>query len=102
LLCVLCRELHQAGIEIDAQPARAALRCRDDEAPVARAEVDHEVAGTHFGHAHHALDDLDRRLDVRHRAVVPRPGLRLGCRGRDEQCNQDRAERDSRHVWAEH
>src|SRR5213083_1554647 len=42
-LRVLRRELHQVGIEIDAEAARAALRCFDHDAPVARAEIDHEV-----------------------------------------------------------
>ena len=69
--------LHQVRIEVDAKPARAALRRLDDDAAVARAEVDHVVALLHLRHAHHPLDDLHRRLHVRHRAVVPRPGLRL-------------------------
>ena len=77
------------GIEIDAQPARAALRRLDDDAPVARAEVDHVVALLHLGHAHHALDDLHRRLHVRHGAVVPGPGLRL--RDRRQRGDQEHA-----------
>ncbi len=70
--------LHQVRIQVDAEPARAALRRFDDDPAIARAEVNHIVALLHLGHAHHPLDDLHRRLHIRHRAVVPGPGLRLG------------------------
>src|SRR5437762_518082 len=40
----------------------------------------------HLGHAQHPLDDLHRRLDVRHRAVVPRPALRLRRRREQQAC----------------
>ena len=77
LLRVLRRQPHEIGIEVDAEAPRAALRRLDDDAAVARAEVDDVVVLLHLGHAQHALDDLHRRLHVRHGAVVPRPGLGL-------------------------
>jgi hypothetical protein len=73
-------ELHQAGIEIHAEGARAAPRRGDDDAPVARAQVDQRVAGAHLRDAQHALDDLRRRHDERHRAVVPGPAAAI-CAG---------------------
>jgi hypothetical protein len=39
------------------------------------------IAFADFGHAQHALDDLHWRLHVRHRAVVPAPGLHLRISG---------------------
>ena len=67
----------EVRVQVYAQAARAALRGLDHDAAVARAEVDHVVALLHLGHAQHALDDLHRSLHVRHRAVVPAPGLHL-------------------------
>ena len=63
--------------DLDAEARRAELGRGEHDAAVARAEVDHVVAGLHLGHAQHALDDLRRGLHVRHRAVVPAPGLCL-------------------------
>ena len=50
-------------------------------APPRLGDVELHVAAPDFRHPHHALDDFARRLHIRHRAVVPRPGLRLrACR----------------------
>ena len=71
---------YQLGVEIDAEPARAAFRRLDDDAPVSRTQVNEVVVLAHLGHAQHPLDNLHRRLYVGHRAVIPRPCLTLGVR----------------------
>ena len=77
--------LDEIGVEVHAEAARAAFRRLNDDASVARAEVDQVVALPHLRHAQHALDDLHRGLHVRHRAVVPAPGLGLRERGRRDE-----------------
>src|SRR4029077_20617410 len=55
---------HQLGVELDAKPARAVFTRRgNDDAPVARAEIRHEVARARAGELQHALDDFSGRGD---------------------------------------
>jgi hypothetical protein len=58
------------GVEIDAEPARAVLgRRRDDDASIARAQVDEIVLRPDFGDRQHAVDDVLRRRHVRHARI---------------------------------
>ena len=51
-------EPQEIRIEIDAEAARAELLGgRDDEAPVARAEIDEEIIRAHLRHLQHLVDD---------------------------------------------
>ena len=69
----LSRDLFdQPAIELDAEAARAELRGGDDDAAVARAEVDHHVAGPGVRELQHPLHDLVRRGDERQRSPPPR------------------------------
>jgi hypothetical protein len=75
----------ERAIDVHAERACAELSCRrDDDAPIARAEVDDQVARTDLGEREHLLDDLMRR---RHVGVVEDLALGGGLRPR-------RAERD--------
>ena len=70
-LSILARLLDQRAVELDAEAARAELLRRgDDDAAVARAEVDHQVVGTRLGHLQHALDNVGRRGDERRPPLV--------------------------------
>jgi len=100
--CIPGRRLHQPRVIVDAESARSALGRLDDDAAVARAQVDDVIAALHLGHAQHALDDLHRRIDVRHGAVVPAPGLRLRVQREqaDEEHNSHPSQQNQRNTQA--
>jgi hypothetical protein len=59
------RVAHERAVELDAKPARPPLlRSRDDDAPVARAEIDHEILGAYPGDFEHGVDDVGWGGDV--------------------------------------
>src|SRR5581483_7278181 len=63
-LRVVTRSAHERFIELDAQTACAEAACgSNDNAAVARAEVDYVVLSARAGERQHALDHLVRRAD---------------------------------------
>ena len=58
--------LDQLLLPFHAKRARPALRCGDDVAAVARAEVHHEVLGTDLRHVEHLVDQRGRRRHPDH------------------------------------
>jgi len=59
--------------------------------PVARAQIDDVIALLHFRHAQHALDDLHRRLHVRHVPSSQPQLLRLSICGRGSKRQQQKS-----------
>ena len=58
--------LHELGVELEAEALRAEFPCRcDDDAAVARAEVDHGVGRAGVGDGKHPVDHVEGRSDKR-------------------------------------
>jgi hypothetical protein len=75
---VVARFPHQAGIDLDAEAARAEfLRGGDDDASVAGAQIDHHIVRSGVRKLQHAMHDLVRRGDERRAdRLVRRAGIR--------------------------
>src|SRR5207344_2997120 len=86
-------------IEINAEATRTPLRRLDDDPTVTRTEVDDRVFGSDLSHPQHPLDDLHRRNHIRHRAVVPGPGLTLSVDRQEQRENGEK--QPSRHDGGE-
>jgi len=70
-------DLQEVGIEVHPEAARAVLLRRgNDDASVARAEVNHEIVRADFRHFQHCVDHHPGRRHVDH---VAAPFLRSGC-----------------------
>jgi len=71
--------LDEVRIDVDAEAARLVFAGggQDDHA-IARAEVDHEIPGSHLTHAQHLVDD-----DLRRGHIRPAGALELFLRGGD-------------------
>src|SRR6185436_16756398 len=97
----------QLAVQIHAKAACAVLPCRGDHHPsITGAEVDNVITGSHFRDLQHALDHVDRRLDVGRVAPVLRQWAPGGeatdqQRPRDETIShQLNAPPRDRAVWA--